>query len=102
MDWLSDPTAWTALAALLTLEIVLGVDNVIFISILASKLPAELQDKARRIGLLALQARLHLPERVTGGRRDRDQGRHRRLSRRVHDERPRTTDGGSGSLTQNQ
>jgi predicted tellurium resistance membrane protein TerC len=53
MDWLSDPTAWTALAALLTLEIVLGVDNVIFISILAAKLPAELQDKARRIGLLA-------------------------------------------------
>jgi predicted tellurium resistance membrane protein TerC len=53
MDWFSDPTAWTALAALVTLEIVLGVDNVIFISILAAKLPAELQDKARRIGLLA-------------------------------------------------
>ena len=53
MDWISDPTAWTALAALLTLEIVLGVDNVIFISILASKLPAEMQDKARRMGLLA-------------------------------------------------
>jgi predicted tellurium resistance membrane protein TerC len=53
MDWLSDPTAWPALVALLTLEIVLGVDNVIFISILASKLPAELQDKARRVGLLA-------------------------------------------------
>jgi predicted tellurium resistance membrane protein TerC len=53
MDWLSDPTAWTALAALVTLEIVLGVDNVIFISILAAKLPAELQDRARRIGLLA-------------------------------------------------
>lgn len=53
MDWISDPTAWSALAALLTLEIVLGVDNVIFISILASKLPADQQDKARRIGLLA-------------------------------------------------
>lgn len=50
---MSDPTAWSALAALLTLEIVLGVDNVIFISILASKLPADQQDKARRIGLLA-------------------------------------------------
>lgn len=50
---MSDPTAWSALAALLTLEIVLGVDNVVFISILASKLPAEQQDKARKIGLLA-------------------------------------------------
>jgi predicted tellurium resistance membrane protein TerC len=53
MDWMSDPTAWSALAALLTLEIVLGVDNVVFISILASKLPAEDQDRARKIGLLA-------------------------------------------------
>jgi predicted tellurium resistance membrane protein TerC len=50
---MSDPTAWSALAALLTLEIVLGVDNVVFISILASKLPVEQQDKARKIGLLA-------------------------------------------------
>lgn len=53
MEWISDPTAWSALAALLTLEIVLGVDNVVFISILASKLPAEDQDRARKIGLLA-------------------------------------------------
>jgi len=53
MEWISDPAAWSALAALLTLEIVLGVDNVVFISILASKLPAEDQDKARKIGLLA-------------------------------------------------
>ena len=53
MEWISDPAAWSALAALLTLEIVLGVDNVVFISILASKLPAEEQDKARKIGLLA-------------------------------------------------
>ena len=53
MEWISDPTAWSALAALLTLEIVLGVDNVVFISILASKLPPEEQDKARKIGLLA-------------------------------------------------
>ena len=50
---MSDPTAWSALAALLTLEIVLGVDNVVFISILATKLPVEEQDKARKIGLLA-------------------------------------------------
>ena len=53
MEWMSDPTAWSALAALLTLEIVLGVDNVVFISILASKLPVEEQDNARKIGLLA-------------------------------------------------
>jgi len=53
MSWLSEPTAWTALAALLTLEIVLGVDNVIFISILASKLPAEKQARARRVCLLS-------------------------------------------------
>ena len=53
MDWISDPTAWSALAALLTLGIVLGVDNVVFISILASKLPVEEQEKASKIGLLA-------------------------------------------------
>jgi predicted tellurium resistance membrane protein TerC len=53
MNWISDPTGWSALAALLTLEIVLGVDNVVFISILASKLPVEEQDRARKIGLLA-------------------------------------------------
>lgn len=53
MEWLSDPAAWSALAALLTLEIVLGVDNVVFISILAAKLPPESQDKARRTGILA-------------------------------------------------
>ena len=53
VEWLSDPAAWSALAALLTLEIVLGVDNVVFISILASKLPEEEQDKARRVGIVA-------------------------------------------------
>jgi len=53
MEWMSDPAAWSALAALITLEIVLGVDNVVFISILASKLPAEEQDKARQVGILA-------------------------------------------------
>jgi predicted tellurium resistance membrane protein TerC len=53
MSWLSDPDAWSALAALLALEVVLGVDNVIFISILASKLPPDQQDRARRTGLLA-------------------------------------------------
>jgi len=53
MEWLSDPAAWSALAALVTLEIVLGVDNVIFISILASKLPADQQDRARKVGIVA-------------------------------------------------
>ena len=53
MDWLNDPNAWSALLALLTLEIVLGVDNVVFISILANKLPEDQQDRARRTGILA-------------------------------------------------
>jgi predicted tellurium resistance membrane protein TerC len=52
MDWLSDPQIWIALATLTFLEIVLGVDNIIFISILSGKLPAEQQPKARRLGLL--------------------------------------------------
>ena len=61
MEWLSDPTAWSALVALLTLEIVLGVDNVVFISILSSKLPEEQQAKARSLGLfLALAGRVLL------------------------------------------
>ncbi|MEM9653946.1 MAG: TerC family protein [Actinomycetota bacterium] len=53
MEWLSDPAAWSALFALLALEIVLGVDNVVFISILANKLPEDEQDRARRTGILA-------------------------------------------------
>ena len=52
MEWMSDPSAWSALAALLALEIVLGVDNVVFISILASRLPEDQQARARRTGLL--------------------------------------------------
>ncbi len=51
MDWISDPTIWTALLTLTALEIVLGVDNVIFISILSNKLPPEQQDRARIVGL---------------------------------------------------
>jgi len=51
MEWLSDPQAWIALATLTLLEIVLGVDNVIFISILSGKLPADQQKKARNLGL---------------------------------------------------
>jgi predicted tellurium resistance membrane protein TerC len=52
MDWLTDPQIWIALATLTFLEIVLGVDNVIFISILSGKLPRDQQARARRLGLL--------------------------------------------------
>jgi predicted tellurium resistance membrane protein TerC len=52
MDWLTDPQIWIALATLTFLEIVLGVDNIIFISILSGKLPDEQQPRARRLGLL--------------------------------------------------
>lgn len=51
MDWISDPQIWTALLTLTALEIVLGVDNIVFISILANKLPAEQQQRARLVGL---------------------------------------------------
>ena len=51
MDWLTDPQIWIALATLTFLEIVLGVDNIIFISILSGKLPPEQQPRARRLGL---------------------------------------------------
>ncbi len=61
MEWLSDPQAWIALATLTALEIVLGVDNVVFISILAGKLPAERRRRARQIGLgLAMFIRILL------------------------------------------
>ena len=52
MDWISDPQAWVALVTLTALEIVLGIDNVVFISILAGKLPKQDQGRARRLGLL--------------------------------------------------
>jgi predicted tellurium resistance membrane protein TerC len=52
MDWLTDPNMWIALATLTFLEIVLGVDNIIFISILSGKLPPAQQARARRLGLL--------------------------------------------------
>jgi predicted tellurium resistance membrane protein TerC len=52
MDWITNPEIWIALATLTFLEIVLGVDNIIFISILSGKLPPAQQPKARRVGLL--------------------------------------------------
>jgi predicted tellurium resistance membrane protein TerC len=52
MDWLTNPEIWIALVTLTALEIVLGVDNIIFISIVAGKLPRAQQGRARRVGLL--------------------------------------------------
>ena len=52
MSWISSPEAWIALATLTALEIVLGIDNIIFISILSSKLPVAQQGKARQLGLI--------------------------------------------------
>jgi predicted tellurium resistance membrane protein TerC len=52
-EFLSDPQVWIALLTLTALEIVLGIDNIIFISILAGKLPADQQDRARIVGLAA-------------------------------------------------
>jgi len=51
MDWLTDPEIWIALLTLTALEIVLGIDNIIFISILAGKLPTDQQARARTLGL---------------------------------------------------
>ncbi len=53
MEWISDPQIWTALLTLTALEIVLGIDNIVFISILADKLPQSQRDKARIVGLTA-------------------------------------------------
>ncbi|MAT41803.1 MAG: hypothetical protein CL609_05635 [Anaerolineaceae bacterium] len=61
MDWITNPEIWIAFLTLVALELVLGVDNVIFISILASKLPLEQQPKARRTGIaLAVISRILL------------------------------------------
>ncbi len=61
MDMLADPQIWIALVTLTVLEIVLGIDNVIFISILVQRLPAEVRDRARLIGLgLAMGMRILL------------------------------------------
>jgi predicted tellurium resistance membrane protein TerC len=51
MDWLTNPEIWIALVTLTALEVVLGIDNIVFISILAGKLPEEQQGRARQLGL---------------------------------------------------
>jgi predicted tellurium resistance membrane protein TerC len=61
MEWLNDPNAWIGLLTLAVLELVLGIDNIVFISILSGKLPAHQQKKARLIGLsLAMLMRILL------------------------------------------
>jgi len=61
MEWITDPNVWIAFLSLCALEIVLGIDNVIFISILSNRLPLEQQKKSRQIGLfLALFMRVGL------------------------------------------
>jgi predicted tellurium resistance membrane protein TerC len=61
MSWISNPEMWIALVTLLALEIVLGIDNIVFISILTGKLPAERQARARTVGLaLAMLTRVGL------------------------------------------
>lgn len=60
-EWIASPEAWVALATLMALEIVLGIDNIIFISILVGRLPEQQRDRARKIGLsLAMASRLVL------------------------------------------
>jgi predicted tellurium resistance membrane protein TerC len=59
LEWMTSPEAWIALSALTLLEIVLGIDNIVFISILSNKLPEEQQPLARRVGLgMALLGRI--------------------------------------------
>jgi CBS domain containing-hemolysin-like protein len=61
MEWIADPSAWLGLGTLIILELVLGIDNLVFIAILADKLPPRQRDKARLIGLsLALIMRVGL------------------------------------------
>jgi len=61
MEWITDPQFWAALLTLTALEVVLGIDNIIFISILAGKLPENQQARARTIGLgLAMLTRIGL------------------------------------------
>src|ERR1700730_10052965 len=61
MDWLTDPQVWVSLVTLTAREIVLGIDNLVFIAIVAGRLPPERQNRARQVGLaVALITRLAL------------------------------------------
>jgi predicted tellurium resistance membrane protein TerC len=60
-EWITNPEIWASLVTLMALEIILGIDNLVFISILASRLPLEQQSRARKVGLaMALVSRLAL------------------------------------------
>ena len=59
MEWLTDPQAWIALATLTALELVLGIDNIIFISILVDRLRRAAAEKARRLGLVSRDVHAH-------------------------------------------
>ena len=66
MGWLTDPQVWVSLVTLAALEIVLGIDNLVFIAIVAGRLPLERQNAARQVGLsLALITRLALLASIT-------------------------------------
>ena len=66
MGWLTDPQVWASLVTLTALEIVLGIDNLVFIAIVAGRLPLERQNAARQVGLsLALITRLALLASIT-------------------------------------
>ena len=67
MEWMADPAVWFGLPTLVLLEIVLGVDNLIFIAILADRVPSSRRNAARQIGLgLALLIRLLLLASIFG------------------------------------
>ena len=67
MDWVINPEIWASLLTLTALEIVLGIDNLVFIAILAGRLPAGQQNRARQVGLaLALISRLALLASIRG------------------------------------
>lgn len=65
-DWIADPNAWLALGTLTILEIVLGIDNIIFLSLVVARLPEKQQNAARRMGLIgAMLMRLGLLASIT-------------------------------------
>ena len=70
MEFLSDPNTWIAFFMLAALEIVLGIDNIIFLSILVGRLPAQDRDLARRLGLLfAMASRIARPSQISARRK---------------------------------
>ena len=64
MEWLDRPEFWASLVTLTALEIVLGIDNLVFISILVGRLPEHRRDSARRLGLALAAAQPHRPARL--------------------------------------